>query len=207
MGSKFNVPPGWPAAEPGWTPPAGWRPDPSWPSAPEGWQFWVDRAEPRAPLHDVTEITAKGHTGTITFDGDFVTISRTGFLARTTIGKGEKRIPVGSITAVQWKPPGAIVNGFISFTVAGGNESRSRFGSQTNDAVRDENSVIVIKKQADSFLALRSAIEQAIANRSAPVQKTPDLADQLGKLARLRDAGVLTEGEFAAKKADLLARL
>ena len=72
---------------------------------------------------------AKGHNGTVTFDGDFVTIERTGFLARTSVGKGTKRIPVSSITAVQWKPAGGMVNGFISFTVGGGNEAHSRFGS------------------------------------------------------------------------------
>ena len=37
----------------------------------------------------------------------------------------EKRIPIRSIQAVQWKPPGALVNGYIEFTVPGGNETRS----------------------------------------------------------------------------------
>ena len=44
--NKFNVPPGWPAAEPGWIPPEGWTPDPSWPPAPDGWQFWTIEADP-----------------------------------------------------------------------------------------------------------------------------------------------------------------
>src|SRR5206468_1273006 len=34
-----------------------------------------------------------------------------------------------------------------------------------------------------------------------------DVPDQLRKLGELRDAGVLTEDEFSAKKADLLARM
>lgn len=34
----------------------------------------------------------------------------------------------------------------------------------------------------------------------------PDVAEQLKKLASLRDAGILTDEEFAAKKAELLAR-
>jgi hypothetical protein len=37
-----------------------------------------------------------------------------------------------------------------------------------------------------------------------PAQPQPDLADQLRKLADLRDAGILTEEEFAAQKAKLL---
>jgi hypothetical protein len=38
-----------------------------------------------------------------------------------------------------------------------------------------------------------------------PAAPQPDLADQLRKLADLRDAGVLTDDEFAAQKAKLLA--
>ena len=41
MGLRFNPPPGWPSAPPGFVPPPGWQPDPSWPPVPEGWQFWV----------------------------------------------------------------------------------------------------------------------------------------------------------------------
>jgi len=56
-----------------------------------------------------------GPNGTLTFDGDWISITRTGALARMSVGNGEKRILVNSITAVQWKSPGALVNGFIAF--------------------------------------------------------------------------------------------
>ena len=108
-------------------------------------------------------ITAKGINGTVTFDGKFVTIERRGFAARASIGKGEKRIPVKSITAVQWKPPGMLTNGYIEFTVMGGNEARSRAGAATVQAAANENAVLVTKKQADDFLALRRAVEDVIA--------------------------------------------
>jgi hypothetical protein len=154
----------------------------------------------------MTEITAKGTNGTVKFDGTFVTIARTGAFARMTIGKGEKRIPLASITSVQWKPPGAIVNGYIAFSVPGGNEKQSSFGAATSDAGKDENAVIVNKKQAAEFLPLREAVEEALAARSGG-QATPDVTDQLRKLADLRDAGIVTAEEFEAKKADLLRRL
>lgn len=41
---------------------------------------------------------------------------------------------------------------------------------------------------------------------NAPTPAIPDVAEQLSKLGQLRDAGILTEEEFAAKKADLLSR-
>jgi hypothetical protein len=111
-----------------------------------------------------TPIEVEGHTGQVTFDGFFVTIHRKGFRARAIVGKGEKRIPLPSIAAVQWKPAGAMVNGFIQFTVPGGNERRSKFGSQTTDASKDENSVVFTKRQMPDFAKLRAAVEQAMSS-------------------------------------------
>lgn len=159
----------------------------------------------------------KGVNGTVVFDGHFVAITRKGFMARATVGKGEKRIPLASITAVQWKPPGALVNGFIQFSLSGGSERRSQFGKQTSDAVQDENSVVIRAGQMEAdFLALREAIEQAIVQRHTPAASSAPqtasqpsvqlgVADELAKLAALRDAGVLTDAEFAAQKSGLLA--
>jgi len=153
-------------------------------------------------------IEVSGHGGQVTFDGDFVTILRKGFLARATVGKGEKRIPLASITAVQWKPAGAMTNGFIQFTVPGGNETRSRFGSQTSSASQDENSVVFTKAQMPDFDKLRSAIEQAISQRNRgggpAVASAPSAADQLAQLAQLHQSGALSDTEFAAAKARLL---
>ncbi|BBX24425.1 hypothetical protein MTER_38360 [Mycolicibacter terrae] len=39
---RFNPPPNWPPAPPGWAPDADWAPDPTWPPPPPGWQLWVD---------------------------------------------------------------------------------------------------------------------------------------------------------------------
>jgi len=46
-----------------------------------------------------------------------------------------------------------MLNGFIQFSVPGGNEARSKFGSQTMDAVKDENSVVFTRKQQAGFEA------------------------------------------------------
>ncbi|MDD7812001.1 hypothetical protein PP713_05410 [Mycobacterium sp. CSUR Q5927] len=43
---RFNPPPNWPPAPPGWAPDANWAPDPSWPPPPPGWQLWVDDTTP-----------------------------------------------------------------------------------------------------------------------------------------------------------------
>ncbi|MFG3056706.1 DUF4429 domain-containing protein [Kitasatospora sp. NPDC048239] len=164
-------------------------------------------------------IEAKGHNGQVSFDGEYVTITRKGFLARASVGKGEKRIHVSQIVAVQWKPPGVLVNGFIQFTLAGGLERRSGFGAQTASAVKDENSVVVMKNQAPAFEELRVAVEDAVASlhRFAPpaVPAAPaatgtaggSLADELAKLQWLADSGTLTPDELAAAKARLLGTI
>lgn len=86
---------------------------------------------------------SQGQNSTVHFDCRFVTIERSVFLARAYIDKGEKRTPVSSIQVVELKPPGAMANGYIEFTVAGGNETRSRMGSATKDTRRNESAVIV----------------------------------------------------------------
>ncbi len=151
----------------------------------------------------------RGHNGTIVFDGATVAITRSGFLARATVGKGEKRIPLRHITAVQFKPAGVMMNGFIAFTLAGGVEARSRFGHQTSDAVKDENSVIFTKAQQPAFEELRAAIEQALAAPVAPPQRVAavDPVAQLQQLAALHHSGALTDAEFAHAKASLLSRM
>jgi hypothetical protein len=155
------------------------------------------------------QIEAKGHSGTVTFDGQSVIITRESFLARATVGKGRKSIPLDSITAVQWKAAGALVNGYIQFTIPGGNEGRSRMGSATIDAGRDENAVVFTRKQMPDFEALRTAVEQAIATRgnaaAAPVQLSA--ADRIQQLAGLRDQGLITEAEYETKRGELLAAL
>ena len=151
-------------------------------------------------------IEARGRNGQVQFDGEFVTITRKGFLARSGVGKGDKRIPLSQIAGGHWKPAGFAVNGFIRFTVPGGIEVRSRFGLQTFSATKDENSVIFTNKQQQSFAELREAVENAIAARgqvSAPMS-AGSVADELAKLQSLLDQGVLSPEEFSQQKARLL---
>jgi Domain of unknown function (DUF4429)/Short C-terminal domain len=150
-------------------------------------------------------VHAKGVNGQITVEGDWLTIERKG-LGRIGHSKGDRRIPLASITAVQMRPGGAIANGFIKFTIPGSPESRGGL----SDASKDENAVIFKRKQQAEFDAVREHVENYITARhttpaQAPAQ--PDIADQIRKLAELRDAGILTSEEFEAKKAELLGRL
>lgn len=157
-------------------------------------------------------MNVKGRGGEVEFDGNFVSIRHTGALGRLTVGKGEKRIPITSITAVHIKPAGAMVNGYIQFTLPGSVERRAGFGKQTFDAAGDENSVIFTKSEESDFLNLRDVIENAIVSRAtpqapvAPIVAGTSKLDELKKLAELRDAGVLSEDEFAEEKARIMGQ-
>jgi Short C-terminal domain len=79
-----------------------------------------------------------------------------------------------------------------------------------SDASKDENAVLFTRKHQAEVDAVREHVENYITARHATPARAsaqPDIADQIRKLAELRDAGILTSEEFEAKKADLLERL
>lgn len=47
---RFNPPPGWPPAPPGWKPPAGWAPPRDWPAPPPGWELWITDTQPESDI-------------------------------------------------------------------------------------------------------------------------------------------------------------
>lgn len=166
---KFNPPPNWPPAPAGWTPPDGWKPDPSWPEPPYGWQLWLPDDAPvgyppagPATVTGQAPIRAKGRNGVASFDGRTVTLTRTALRGGPSIGRGEKRIPIRSITGVQFKKASVIGNGFIQFTVPGGIEQRSSRRGQAHGAFRDENSVVFDVLHQAEFAALRDRVEAAL---------------------------------------------
>lgn len=109
-------------------------------------------------------ITAEGRNGQVTFDGKTVTITREGFAARATHGRGEKSIPIRQIAAVQFKPNSFATVGFIQFTVPGEMSNNRGKGGRGIDAAKDENAVLFPKKVEADFVALKEAVQAAIAD-------------------------------------------
>jgi hypothetical protein len=156
-------------------------------------------------------LTAVGTTGQIEVDGEFVTIRRKGLRSFINQGvKGDKRIPLTSVVAVQFKKAG-LTDGYLQLTIPGGVESRGGWAQSGSD----ENTVTFNRRQQPAFEALRDQLEERLVERSrsagmgaaSPVTPPADIPEQIRKLAALRDDGVLTDEEFAAKKAELLAKM
>ena len=136
--------------------------------------------------------TLKGMTKSVYVEEDAITIS---YRALYHGFKGDKRVPYTSITSVQFMEPGSWLAGYIQLSIKGSVEWHG-------PVVQDENA-IQFDKDADDFRALREFIQNKMT--VSPTARAPSsLADELLKLASLRDQGVLTEDEFAAQKAKLL---
>ncbi|MGE4431735.1 MAG: DUF4429 domain-containing protein [Sphingobium sp.] len=136
----------------------------------------------------------KGSTKSITVEEDAITISYRvlyhGF-------KGDKRIPISSITAVQYKEPSGWLVGYIQFSIHGGVE-------WLGPVAQDENALQFDKKDADAFRALRNFVQDRI-GKGGQKNTGASIADELAKLAALKEQGILTEDEFIAQKAKLLS--
>ena len=138
---------------------------------------------------------------------DKVTITPKGILGFMNKGlKGTKSIPFTSITAIQFKEAGAVFSGFLQFTIPGGNESRGGVFS----AASDENSFMFANKSNNELaIKIKKYIEGNVRELQKPShvasQSTTSLADELKKLASLRDGGILSEQEFQTAKIRLIS--
>jgi hypothetical protein len=155
-------------------------------------------------------LSAQGQTGVVSFDGEFVMIERKGLRARAMTRDKGRRIPVSSLSHVQWEAPGFGKNGWVSFLM-GQDIARRGDRMRMADAAHDEFTVMFTKKQAAEFEQIRDAVESAITAFSRPVQVSgapaESPAEQLKQLADLHAAGIVSDEEFAAKKVELLGRM
>lgn len=67
----------------------------------------------------------------------------------------------------------------------------------------DENDRAIITREADRSLPATESAAASVEPEALPAQEVSYL-DELERLAGLRDQGVITEEEFAAKKGQLL---
>jgi len=134
---------------------------------------------------------------------DKVTITPKGMLGFLNKGlKGTKTIPFTSITAVQHKKAG-FVTGYIQFTLPGGIESRGGIFS----AMEDENTFFFRSDDNNTIEEIKEFIERKTSearNRGNVTNVSASPADELLKLAKLKEQGLLSEEEFSKAKQKIL---
>lgn len=112
--------------------------------------------------------------------------------------KGEKSIPIKSITAIQLKEPG-LTTGYIQFAYSGSSESKGG----TMSAVNDENTILFLKKELKQAKELKSMVE-SIQRQNSTSSPQISGADEIIKFKQLLDEGILTVEEFETKKKQIL---
>lgn len=144
----------------------------------------------------------KGVNGTLIVTDTGITIHRgkRGALFGNATQRGDKTIPYSMLSAVQLQKGGLIQRqGYIRFSFIGGTESK---GMTRYSIARDENSLLFASSKNKQFLEAKQLIE---ASMGKPAQQSAQSGlDELDKLAKLKEQGVITQEEFEAKKKQLL---
>lgn len=146
---------------------------------------------------------AHGVNGSLIIYPNRILISRqSSFIAKSS-RLYDKEITIKSVSAIQIKEPSMFMNGFIQFSFSGGKESKGG----AFDAAKDENSIVINKKQMDSFKKAKDIIYDLLSKADSPAPQTAapdDSLDRLEKLAALREKNIISEDEFNAKKKQIL---
>jgi len=128
---------------------------------------------------------------------------------RTFLNQGfrrEREILLSQIASIRFRKATALGNGFIQFVLSGGR------GVADSDVARDENTILFRSARQAEFERIKAAIEMRKSAAGAvlphyqpqPQSRTPSYIEELEQLASLRDKGIITEDEFAAKKRQIL---
>lgn len=115
------------------------------------------------------------------------------FFSEGFVGHSLEDFPIEKVSSVQNKS--GLMGGSLTIYASGNTAEISSI--QAADA----------KRIADAIRAainLRSQAAQAPVGSPIPAQPQIDVADQIAKLAALRDQGILTEDEFSSQKSKLL---
>jgi hypothetical protein len=106
---------------------------------------------------------------------------------------------LSKLSSIQWSS--GMLMGKIQVFVSGNKSEIENVSKAEGKAIVDQVRGIIAgggSPTPASDVAVRSAL---------PVEAAPDPIAQLEKLGALRDAGILTEDEFSAKKAEILSRM
>lgn len=121
------------------------------------------------------------------------------------IQKGKKdagrTIKLADVVSVTLKKPGLTMAGCLHVQVLGA-KTYSAVANATHYAT-DMNAICFRKKEYDSAVAFKDALDAAIASKGDDRQQTTS-ADELRQLKQLLDDGIITQEDFDRKKEKIL---
>lgn len=153
------------------------------------------------------EYVFKGSTSgkcIVLLEDDKISITRKGISSFFMHGlKGTKTIDLNAITSIQLKKSGFSA-GYIQFVLMGSQESKGGLHS----ALQDENTIGFVgkkyNKQAEEIKEYIEAYKLSNTKMKNTTIKTYNKYEQLEKIKKLLDEGVLTQEEFENEKIKIL---
>jgi hypothetical protein len=175
----------------------------------------------------LTEMLAPGEVVHVQLKGAFkeglvctdrrVIILKSGFMTGQTFGTDSFQQPYRNIAGVQVKFN--LMSGYVEINAGGMANAQKSYWStdKKSDPSKSPNCVSLNSKaqaekfrQAASFILETSHAANTLPQTpiaAPPVNDSEAILESIRKLGELRDAGVLSEDEFNAKKSQLLARM
>ena len=137
----------------------------------------------------------------VTVTRDSVSILAKGFMNAVNKGiTGEKQFFFKNMSGIQYKEPG-FTTGYMQFILIGSQESKRG----VSGAVKDENTILFLKKEQHLMLELKNFIEYRLVQiNERPSNNSSNSVDEIRKFKQLLDDGIITQEEFDAKKRQLL---
>ncbi len=225
MAKKFNPAPGWPAPPEGWVPPDGWQPDMSWPPAPAGWQLWVEELEPGVLWQGQSQTMTGAATGGRGAAKYKLTNHYLHF-EKGLLKTDAQQVPIANVLDVDVKQSMTQKARGVGDVIV---HIQRPMGTEkvTLEALKDfREAQRIINETAHAARAAASRMQNThhYTSQSVPQEVAPaapaapaptpgpaapqqDVMAQIKQLGELKEAGILTEEEFQAKKTDLLTRL
>lgn len=142
-----------------------------------------------------------GLNGQLELYEDKIIFKRKGVMSKLSQGftKGDKTIYIKQISGIDLKLGGNLINGYIQFTLPGGNEKRGG----AFQATQDENTMMFKKKDNDFAIKIKEKVEDLMKSNSVS-KPSISVADEIKKYKELFNEGIITEEEFDIKKKQLL---
>jgi hypothetical protein len=137
-----------------------------------------------------------------------VMILKTGWMTGQLFGTDLFQCPYSNVAGAEVRFH--LVTGYFELSAGGMQNTPKSFwqGGDKPPAAKAPNCVSISgRQQADKFKAACAFIMQMAAQGRQPPAADHDVVATLERLARLRNAGVLSEAEFRTMKAQLLAKL
>jgi Bacterial PH domain/Short C-terminal domain len=119
------------------------------------------------------------------------------FVKDGVMSKTSEDFPLEKVSSVQWSS--GIALGTVTIFASGNKAEIGNVQKRDGKALVDRVRARLATQDAGPAAARESAAEPAAAAGS--------ITDQIRKLGELHDAGILTDDEFATKKAELLGRM